>query len=118
MPLFDVRQEIEVFFVFIHSAVTPADHLLRLDEAYSADLLDHFEPELVLDTQSERCTVNERQGRVVHFVGKQALGLDHVLEALGIVRDPPSPNEINSTTCADGCGLTSSISRTIEIPPQ
>ena len=50
MPRLDVWQEVEVFFVFIHSAVTRADRSLRLDKTNFTNPLNHFEPELVLDT--------------------------------------------------------------------
>ena len=51
MPLLNIRQEIEVFIVFVLSAVAFTDRTGCFDEANFADSFDHFEAKLVLDAK-------------------------------------------------------------------
>ena len=46
----DVRQQIEVFVIFILAAFSRAEQLFRLDELNPFDPLDHLVAKLVLDT--------------------------------------------------------------------
>jgi len=45
----DIRQEVEVFLIFVHPAVAFTDGLLRLDEANLTNPFDHFEAELIFN---------------------------------------------------------------------
>src|SRR5665213_635104 len=61
-----------------------------VDELDLADPLDMFEAELVLDPQTQRPAVQDREALIVHLVGQQALGVTQILNRVGVVIAPTS----------------------------
>ena len=58
----DVREQIEVFIVFVLAALAEADGLLRLDEFDSLDPLDHLVAKLIFDAQPQWRSIDLGQG--------------------------------------------------------
>ena len=64
----NVRQEIEVFVIFVLPAVAFAHGGRRFNKADLAYPFHHFESELVLNAKTQRSSMDLRKRRVVHLV--------------------------------------------------
>jgi hypothetical protein len=63
----DVREQIEVFIVFVLATLAATDGLLRFDEFNPLDPLHHFVAKLVLDPQPQWSSVGLGKGLAIHL---------------------------------------------------
>ena len=81
----DVRQQIEIFVIFVGTAFAFADLLLGFDELDTLDPFYHFIAELVLHPQPQRRTMKGGERLAIHLERKQALRFERVFQGLRVV---------------------------------
>src|SRR6185437_392640 len=84
-PASDVGQQVEIFIVLIFATFSFAKRFFGFDEFDALDPFDHLIAKLIFDAQPQRRAVNLPKALSIHPRSQQALRLQHVFEALGIV---------------------------------
>src|SRR5437868_15423556 len=79
-------QKIEVFVIFVLSALSFAQLLFRLHKLNALDPLDHLVAKLILDAQPQRSAIYFRERATVHARSEQTFALQNILKALRIVK--------------------------------
>src|ERR1043166_6472939 len=82
MPAFlelDIGQFAKILVVLGEAAFTLAKRMGVLDKLDRPEPLDHFETKLILDTQSQRRSVQIVERLIIHLVSQQGLRVHSVL---------------------------------------
>src|SRR5579864_6927539 len=84
----DPRLLAEILVILSPAPLALANGFVVLNKFDGANVLHHGESELRFDAKSERCSVQNRQGLAVHFVGKNRLWIFRQLQANRAIEVP------------------------------